>query len=847
MKRMLFAAVMVAVGVLGNVDISIAQPDRPLLFIPDVLASRLSEPNGRVLWGNQNSFLNMESLELTPGIPARKLRPDGLADSINVLGPFLSIDNHRDLLIRLQELGYIPNKSLFTFPYDWRQSHFESAQALASFVESTPALRSGSFDILAHGNGEIIAKLWMLEQRGASKVGKAIYIGVPFQGAMSTIGTLSTRWGTFGNLVRGGIDSVRRIMLSFPSTYEMLPSYEGCCRLGGAGQFRALDVLDPQTWTQRDWLPQEYRTGGQRADVFQSGLERARRLSELMRRVVPGVKETRVVGNAHDTPSLLYVPRENQSWRSWIFEHGSGDGTVPVVSAAAGDVATAVPVSAPHARLYSDAALWIQLATLLGNSGRRTMEGSGDAKSASTSAVRGSQRVTAAVEPPITDPRSSARVILDIEPSSSIAQAAVGPYAVMHSTGGTPVVFQLIEVSGAKVGTPPGSAVRFQGNFVAPDVEGTYRIDVLIPGQIPLSAFLTVIKASEKPVSVDEKDLTKLERLLRAPEGLYPAPVALTLDPRGSFCTGVLVRPEWVATTSHCAAPFKPHEITVHYGAPDLRQAKKVSVKSLVQHENYSNPTPSSSNFSNDLALLRLERPIEVAPIEIGESPSPASAPLQREDDVRAGSFVVSGWGSFFAGGLVGNTQPQLTIQRHLTVRRIPREQCNATESYNGNVSPDQLCASSVFTSVDACQGFGGAPLMFVDRGVFKVQAIVTWGEGCAEPNKPTVYTNLAYHSEWITKMAGPPVPALTPPAAAQSGSAVVTPSPPPPGPAYTLKQSPVDPMQQIAEVGRAPRIGGPSLNVAPRGVYRNMVSIRKAGSDPLIGHFCGGILLTSK
>ena len=40
-------------------------------------------------------------------------------------------------------------------------------------------------------------------------------------------------------------------------------------------------------------------------------------------------------------------------------------------------------------------------------------------------------------------------------------------------------------------------------------------------------------------------------------------------------------------------------------------------------------------------------------------------------------------------------------------------------------------------------------------------------------------------------------------------------------------------------------RVAGPSVSAVPRGAYRNIVSIAPANSDPLFGHFCGGVLLT--
>lgn len=76
----------------------------------------------------------------------------------------------------------------------------------------------------------------------------------------------------------------------------------------------------------------------------------------------------------------------------------------------------------------------------------------------------------------------------------------------------------------------------------------------------------------------------------------------------------------------------------------------------------------------------------------------------------------------------------------------IPIEQCSSLTSYGGKIKPGMICAGSWTGGVDSCSGDSGGPLICDDVLV----GIVSFGQSCAKPNFPGVYTDVNFHRDWI-------------------------------------------------------------------------------------------------
>jgi hypothetical protein len=172
---------------------------------------------------------------------------------------------------------------------------------------------------------------------------------------MNSFATMSAGWGEFQNFLAGGLGTIRRVVFSFPSLYELLPSYEKCCRFGDEDKYTTFDPADAKVWTDNDWIPAEHR--GARLALIEKAMSQAKRLRTLMRQPLPAnIEVTMIAADRFSTHYYLYVDPEKRNWTSWRFSKARGDGTVPVWSAANkdDDIGDSLPAFVDHATIFND-------------------------------------------------------------------------------------------------------------------------------------------------------------------------------------------------------------------------------------------------------------------------------------------------------------------------------------------------------------------------------------------------------------------------------------------------------------------------------------------------------------
>ncbi len=86
-----------------------------------------------------------------------------------------------------------------------------------------------------------------------------------------------------------------------------------------------------------------------------------------------------------------------------------------------------------------------------------------------------------------------------------------------------------------------------------------------------------------------------------------------------------------------------------------------------------------------------------------------------------------------------------------VSVPLVSAATCNQPQSYDGAIKDGMFCAGRPEGGTDACQGDSGGPIVFDPLSRKPTQVgVVSWGRGCAQPQKFGVYTSIAFYSQWI-------------------------------------------------------------------------------------------------
>ncbi|ALC40487.1 CG17571, partial [Drosophila busckii] len=213
--------------------------------------------------------------------------------------------------------------------------------------------------------------------------------------------------------------------------------------------------------------------------------------------------------------------------------------------------------------------------------------------------------------------------------------------------------------------------------------------------------------------------------------GDYPYQISLQRN-GGHSCGGSIYNNKIIVTAAHCLQKVAASALRIRAGSSYWNSGGVlINVSGFKNHEGYN-----ANTMVNDIAIIHLSSPLtyssNIRPINLASS-SPNNGAVA----------VVTGWGTTNNGGSIPDTLQEVFVDI------ISPDMCASSKyGYGSQIKATMICAAA--SGKDACQGDSGGPLAANNVLV----GVVSWGIGCAQPNYPGVYANVADLRSWVISTA---------------------------------------------------------------------------------------------
>ncbi|CAH8502961.1 unnamed protein product [Schistosoma turkestanicum] len=247
----------------------------------------------------------------------------------------------------------------------------------------------------------------------------------------------------------------------------------------------------------------------------------------------------------------------------------------------------------------------------------------------------------------------------------------------------------------------------------------------------------------KRSVYDDEENWGRVVNGQPAAKGAWAFIISLRFAGNGAHvCAGSLISTQWVMTAAHCVQSMPDPkrwfvDVGRYYKNTGDSDVQRIKLAQIVIHPSYN-----KNIYANDIALLRLQTRASLDNRHVRLSPVARNSQLSKLLTANV-QCIVAGWGD------TRNTGSN-DVLRQAVLPVINYDLCKSWYQYLNKAS---FCAGYQQGGVDACQGDSGGPLLCYVGGQTIQAGIVSWGNDCAKPRNPGVYTNVAMFYDWYSSV----------------------------------------------------------------------------------------------
>jgi len=323
----------------------------PIIIVPGIVSSVLYNLNNEEVWPN---IFEMMTSKFDNYLDELKLKENALPDALfagnmraeDILRKISDQDFFDGFIKEFERIGYVENKDLFVFPYDWRYSVtsvsgesdiFGLANLKDKIEEVLEQTGKEKVNIIAHSMGGLVVKDY-IDRFGTSTLDHFIDIATPHLGAPKAFKVLTygDDMGFSYSILGLNEAKVQEISQNFPSIYELLPSKEYFKAFGSETGNRGAYIMDLFD-INKDGIKGNLNNSASvklMADMGRNQylLDRASTTHSRLDNIYYS-RATNIIACGYATIGKIYLASRDYQEKEYGLIYVDGDGTVPTVSA----------------------------------------------------------------------------------------------------------------------------------------------------------------------------------------------------------------------------------------------------------------------------------------------------------------------------------------------------------------------------------------------------------------------------------------------------------------------------------------------------------------------------------